>query len=169
MRSNSGLGSGVKSVVRAFWAFIFIIYWYCAVWILQEVSPIWIDGSGPLATFYWGKNWPTPTLSEYHENKHIRLQFLWPYWIAAAIVTLAGCGVTPWLARRWKVRQSRLFLISAVIDLAALAPVAAISDLGTAFGIWRGPAMLALPALKIAIPLSLLAGGVSVIRFRFRR
>jgi hypothetical protein len=43
-----------------FWLVAVIVYWRCARWFLFYAAPIYVDGGGPSATFYWGRHL-TPT------------------------------------------------------------------------------------------------------------
>jgi hypothetical protein len=159
-------------VRRFYWPLAISTYWLCALWFLFWVSPISVDGSGPVPTLSWGgypPNYLAPTLAEYDRSTDIRLQFLYPYWIAASIVTFLGCGPTTWLLRARRQWRSHLFLISSATTLFSLLLVGMISDLGIARHIWSGPTMYedlahARPFLAIMIPMSLLAGFVSLAR-----
>lgn len=156
---------------RLYWPVVITAYWLCALWLLFLVSPVSVDGSGPGATFYWGTDPPAPTLAEYDRSLGARLPFLYPYWVAASIISIVGCGLTPWLVRLWRPRRSRLFLVSSATTLCSLLLVGAVSDVGTALHNWRGPAMFAgvsylLPFLKVLVPMSLLAGLLALARDR---
>ena len=150
---------------------IFGVYWLSALWLLMKVSPISIDGSGPVVTFYWGSHPPTPTLAEYDRSVGARLPFLYPYWLAASIITFMGCGLTGWLVRLWKPRRSRVFPLSFTTTLVSLLLVGAISDVGISRHIWWGPTMYGgLPYLwqflKVLLPMSFLAAILAHVRNR---
>lgn len=156
---------------RFFWPVVIPAYWLCALWLLFKVSPISVDGSGPGATFYWGNNHPSPTLAEYDRSIGAHLPFLYPYWIAASIITFLGCGLTTWLVRLWRPRRSHLFLVSSATTLASLLLVGAMSDVGIACHIWMGPTMFGdlyslVTFLKILVPVSLLSGILALARNR---
>ena len=153
-----------------FWLVAVIVYWRCARWFLFYAAPIYVDGGGPRATLYWGRHL-TPTLAEWDRDVHTQILLLYPYWIATSIITFLGCGLTPWLVRRWRPRRSRLFLVSAAGTFVSLLLIEAISDAGTALHIWRGPTMYSeietvLAFLKVMVPMSLLAGVLALARDR---
>jgi len=153
------IGFGRRFLGRA----VIVVYWCCALLLLYRVSPISFDGDGPTATFYWGNHEPTPTCGEYDRNIGVRLQFEYPYWCAATIVTLAGCVVAPWLVRRWRPRRSRIIALASTATLLLLLLVCAVADLSVALHMWWGPMTYASLAnmwvsLKVMIPMSLLAG-----------
>ena len=155
-----------------YWPVVITSFWLCALWVLFKASPISVDGSGPSATLYWGSHPPTPTLAEYDRSFGARLPFLCPYWIASSVITFLGCGTTTWLIRFLKpMRRRHLFLASSATTLVSLLMVGAISDLGNACHIWRGPTMYGAlsypwPLLEILLPMSLLAGVLAVARDR---
>jgi hypothetical protein len=156
---------------RFCWTVLVIAYWFCALGIIYDVSPISEDGSGPTPTFYWGNHRPEPSVAEYYGNVGTRLQFLYPYWVAASLITFLFCGPTTWVVRLWKPMRSRLFLVTSAVALFWLLLAAAVSDLGIAFHVWRGPVMYedvsyALPFLKIMVPISLFAGVLALARDR---
>jgi hypothetical protein len=145
-----------------YWPVATTAYWFCALWLLFRVSPIYEDGFGPSASFYLGNS---PTTYR---------QLLYPYWIAASIITFVGCGLTTWLVRLWRPRRSRLFLVSSVMTLVSLLLVGAISDVGISRHIWRGPTMYGglsylWPFLKFLVPMSLFAGVLALARDRLDR
>jgi len=161
----------VGSRRRFYWLVVITVYWLCALYLLFWMSPISVDGGGPSVTFYWGNHPPTPTMADYDRNIVTRLPFLYPYWFAASIITFLGCGLTSWLVRLWQPRHSSLFLVSSATTLVSLLLVAAISDIGSADHVWRGPMMYVavssfLVGLKVVIPMSILAGLVPLIRDR---
>lgn len=133
-------------------------YWLCALWLLIRVSPISVDGSGATATLYWGESTPDASLREFEEDAAVRRRFLRPYWIAASIVTLIGCGLALWVTR-----CRRRCIVASIGSFSLLLVAGAVSDLGIALRLWTGPAMsfgfsYALPFLEVFVPLSLLAG-----------
>lgn len=143
-----------------YWLVAITSYWFCALWLLLRVFAISDDGYGPSASFYW-RNHPPSTYP----------RLLYSYWIAASIITLLGCGLTTWLTRIWKPRRSHLFLVSSATTLFSLLLIGAISDVGIAHNIWRGPSMYAgfsylWPFLEVLVPISLLAGFLALARNR---
>ncbi|MGA8437918.1 MAG: hypothetical protein WB762_10930 [Candidatus Sulfotelmatobacter sp.] len=160
-----------KFLRRYFWLIAIPVYWLCAFWLLASVFRITADGSGPTATFYWGDQPPTPTLPEYYENLGIRLRFLYPYWIAAAVITELACGVTARVVFLLLPKSRRVFLASFVTCLLLLLLAQAISDIGTTLHLWRASMMYIsffsiFWGLKAFIPLSLLAGCLALARSR---
>ncbi len=156
---------------RYFWLVAMPAYWLCTFWLLISVFRITADGSGPTTSFYWGDHPPAPTLAEYYQNLDIRLRFLYPYWIAAAIITALACGVTGKLVRFLRPKSSRLFLASFATCLFLLLLASAISDAGAALRLWRAPMMyISISSifwgLKVFVPLSLLAGCLALARSR---
>jgi hypothetical protein len=163
----------VKFTRRFYWVALVTVYWFCALWLLFFVSPISVDGGGPTPTFYWGFHRPAPTLEEYHRSILTRLLFLYPYWVGASIITSLGCGLTTWIVRLWSPRRPPLFLLSSAATLLSLLLVGAVSDLGNAVHLWRGPAMYGgieytLPFLEEMVPMSLLAGVLALARDRLK-
>ena len=124
-----------------FWLIVVPLYCWCAIRLLFWQSPVLWDGSGPLSTFHWGR-WgkmpPTPTAQEYHRSIAIRQELLYPYWVAASLITFAGCGLTTLLVRLAKPRRSRPFLAPAATTFVLLLVIAALSDVGIAFHLWAG-------------------------------
>jgi len=112
-----------------YWLAVIPAYWYCAFRLLEHMSPAFIDGGGAVAGFYWGGHWPTANLPELNQNRCLPNRFMYPYWIAAALVTVLG-----WCAARLQ-RPARTML-------ALLLVVAAASDAGDAFRLWRSARFL---------------------------
>jgi hypothetical protein len=145
-------------------------YYFFAFWVLQQRSPIRFDGSGPMATFYWGKHYPTVSLAEYFGSSYIRREFIYPYLIGAVIVTLLGCGLVGMIVHASRPKRSRLFMISFGTCFVTLLAVAAASDSGTVLRLWNGPLLWAAPILlfSITIPMSLISGLLSLAEQRLR-
>ncbi len=157
----------MKVLLRRYWLLVSPIYWAATVGLLWHACPPSTDGSGPMATFYWGKHSPTPTLSEYHDNLSVQLKFIYPYLFAAVIVTLLGCGAASWITRRFKLTQSRHFLASVGISLSLFLLTAAISDTGGKLGLWFGPRIYydlfsVLVLLKVTLPVAFASGLLSL-------
>ena len=93
------------------------------------MSPVWIDGGGPTATFWWGEHSPTPTLAEYDQDGRFARQFMYPYWVAAAIATALGYMAARLRRPGWMAFV--LFLLAA-----------AIADCGDLLHVWHGPRFL---------------------------
>src|SRR5258705_6809348 len=88
-----------------YWLIAVTAYWFCARWLLYRVFRIFIDGGGAMATFYWGDHDLGANLADYIQNRGTRLRFLYPYWIAASVITFVGCGLTTWLICLFKPRR----------------------------------------------------------------
>jgi len=144
-------------------------YWLCALWLLFKVFPIYFDDGGPMPTFSWANHPSLPTYAEYNRSIGIRLAFFYPYLVAASIIAFLGCGLTTWLVRLWRPIRSHLFLAASATTLFSLLLAAAMSDVGTALHIWRGPMMYGtfynvFVFLKVMVPVSLLGGLVALVR-----
>lgn len=145
-----------------FWPVAVAVYWLCAIWLLFKASPIYEDGYGRIPSFYWGARAPA-------SYAHL----LYPYFVAASIITFLGCFLTTWFVGHLHRTHFGLFLISALIEFLSLLVAAIISDAGTALHIWIGPTMLGafsgvLALLKVLIPMSVLAGAFAVTRNRLK-
>ena len=150
------------------------IYWFCALWLLFRFSPIFVDGSGATASFYWGNHLPAATLSDYQRIPAARLRFLYPYWYGSTIITLVGCVLAPWILQIINSKKWHLFTASLLTTLCLLLITMGIADLGTALHIWIGPMMYislssTFVGLKVMIPMSILAGLVLVLRNRIHK
>jgi hypothetical protein len=153
----------VRLLRRYYWVILAPAYWLFSVWLLGRVFRISVDGSGPSATFFWGDRVPTPTLAEYQQSLSVQLHFLGPYLVAAAIVTVVGCGLSSKVVTFLHPRNSRLFLTLLATCFFCLLGVAGLSDIGTVLRLWRGPMMYGTVSsfvmiLEVAVPLSVLAG-----------
>ena len=154
---------------RAYWAASVIAYWASALWLLQHTFRISVDGSGLVASFFWGRTPPVATAADYLHNSTTRAAFLYPYYIAASIITLVGCGLAIRMARLWRPTRWRLFFVPSCTALCCLLSIGALSDLVVALNIWSGPRMynslLSMMALlEVVIPLSFLSGLSAVFR-----
>jgi len=155
---------------RYYWMVASPFYCFFAFWVLQQRSPIRFDGSGAMATFYWGKHNPSASLAEYFGSSYIRREFMYPYVIGAIIMTLSGCGFVGMMVHALRPKRSRLFMISFGTCFVTLLAVAAASDSGTVLHLWNGPLLWAAPILllSISIPMSLLSGLLSLAEQRLR-
>jgi len=162
------------SLVRRllFWLMAVAAYWYCARWLLYSLFPIFVDGSGPMPSYFWGNAPASPTMGQWNTSlsAHIAVEF--PYLAAASAITLLGCGLTTWLVRIWKPPRTRLFRTASTATLVSLLLLQAASDTGTALHFWRGPTMygslhsIMYFVFKTMIPVSLLAGVVALLHRR---
>jgi hypothetical protein len=155
----------------AFRLAVVVAFWYFARWLLFTSFPVYVDGAGPIPSFYWGHRPPAPTLAEWNTNFHAQARVLCSYWIAASVITLLGC-VAAWLVRHWLTRPLQLFVATSTATLISLLLVEALSAVGNAAHIWRGPTMysdihMAFIFLKLLIPVSLFAGTLALARSHF--
>jgi hypothetical protein len=123
-RDAAGSNLEMRWLRRFYWLAVIPVYWYCAFRLLEHLSPAFIDGGGATAGFYWGEHWPTAGLPELYQTHRLPNRFMYPYWIAAALVTVLG-----WCATR--VHRP------ACTMLALLLVVTAVSDAGDEFRLWR--------------------------------
>lgn len=163
----------VRSMRWFHWAAIVTGYWLCSLWLLFNLCSISIDNFGATTGFNWGA-WgstsPTPALFDYDNSFAVRIQFFYSYWVGSLILTLSGCALTPWLLRLWNPR-AHSFLLASMITLISLAVVGAISDLGVAYHMWRGPVIYydfnhLRPFLTLIVLSSLCAGVLVLVRGR---
>jgi hypothetical protein len=128
-RDTAGSNVEMRWLRWLYWLAMIPAYWYCAFRLLEHMSPAFIDGGGAVAGFYWGEHWPTADLPELNLSHRLPKRFMYPYWIAAALVTVRG-----WCAARLQ-RPARTML-------AMLLVVAAASDAGDVFRLWRSARFL---------------------------
>jgi len=145
-----------------FWLTAAGVFWIFALGLLHSVFPIYDDGYGRVATFYWGSR---PTSDS---------QLLRPYWVAASVVTFLGCGATAWSVLRRKPWRLGPFQFSAATTFLALLLVGAIADSGVALHFWRGPMFYGafdsvFAFLRVLVPMSIIAGMLAVARDRLNR
>jgi len=125
-----------------------------------------------MPSFYWSKSRPpTPGFGEYYKNRRYydRL-FSLPYYTAAVVITVLGCGIAPWIARRWARQRNRLFFISAGATLVLMCIASLVLDVGEVPGWWVGPRILLIEwrysnpwvLLKLFVPPCILSGAVAV-------
>ena len=153
---------------RLYWCLAITLYGILIYYVLREVSPVMIDGSGPLPSFRW-TNLPTPDLREYYARRsYYDFQYFVPYAVAALIITILGC-VGPLICRRAGLMPQHPIVGAMVVTFILLVLVAAASDLGGMVGLWYGPRtllrrsfdMFDVPVLaKIFVLPSLLSGAV---------
>lgn len=156
---------------KFWWCVILLIYWAVVVHFLRSASPVYIDGGGPEPSFYWGRRPPMPDLGEYNRwERYFNFLYSLPYYVAAFIITLLGCGVAPLLGRRWAPLKGG-FLRRAAATLALLLVAAMLSDAGVLLRIWYGPVFLlhkyydpfTIWALaKVFVPATVLSGLIAV-------
>jgi hypothetical protein len=164
----------MKQFVRHLYSSMFVLgYYLCALGLLCFVFRISGDSGGPSATFYWGASTLHVVPTAYYGSWSVRLQFLYPYLLAAAVITALGCGVTRQLVRLVHPRRSRLFVTSFSIGLSSMVFACVVSDVGTVLHFWRGPAMFSsfgsvFSILEVAVPLSVLAAFLIFARFSSR-
>ena len=157
-----------------YWCFVIPLYWFTVVHVLRGVSPVFVDGSGPMPSFYWSKHMPTPGLSEYYRNRsQFDRLFSIPYYVAGLILTIVGCVIGPEIARHRTRTAWRMFMIASTVTLMMLLAVAVTSDVGGIFGCWNGPRILLMRSFsaydvfvlaKVFLLASILSGGVTLCR-----
>jgi hypothetical protein len=132
---------------------------------LRDASPVWMDGGGPMPSFF-SDNMPVPELGEYYRRQaYYDLLYAIPYATAALVITAAACGVAPRLLCRPHDLRS---VCAATLLLVLLLAVG--SDIGSHLRWWNGPLFLLYPEFglydlvmlaKLIMPISLLAGAVA--------
>lgn len=93
-----------------------------------------------------------------------------PYYKAALVITILGCGVAALVARRRAGSRVSTFFTSAGATLVLICSAALAVDVGEVLGWWMGPRILliswvyldAMVVLKLFIPPSILGGAVAV-------
>jgi hypothetical protein len=94
-------------MLRSLFTLAVIAFWFLEHAVLQWAAPIYVDGAGPLASFYWGQALD-PTLAEWHRSAELQEAFLLPYKIVATILTFIACVLIPFVSTRmWS--RSNLF------------------------------------------------------------
>jgi hypothetical protein len=132
-----------------FWCIMVPLYWAAVVHILRDVSPVFVDGGGPMPSFYWTERMPLPGLGEYYTNRiHFDRVYSIPYYVAGFILTVLGCGLAPQIAKRRTKSTWRIFVIASGAIVTLLILVSAISDAGGRMGWWYGPRILLMHSLS---------------------
>ena len=126
------------SAIAAYWIFAFSQF-------VQMFRPAVSDFGELSMDFDWGS------------GPHTVGTVLHTYYVAASIMTVLGCGLTPLLVWYWKPKASRIFWISTAVSFVSLALVAAIVGIGNTHEIWRGPPVSKLiqnllPCMHFALP-----------------
>jgi hypothetical protein len=133
--------------------------------ILRRVAPIYVDGAGPMPSFYWGPA-PTPTLREWRDNPEFQRLFLRPYKVVASLLALVGGVLVP-ISTRAFFKTSSMFRVSAAICFVVLLAISAVHDVIARAGVFEGmKIILSLGSLRVfnaaAIPAALLSGAIAV-------
>ena len=159
-----------------YWCFVVPLYAIIVYYLLRYVSPVMLDGSGPMPSFYWSRPVPAPDVKEYYSRRsYYDFDYTVPYLVAASLITIIGCGIGPLVTRRVRWLSSHPFMGSSIATLAILLVAALVSDTGDLIKLWSGPLMLvhsfqtdSLVALvKLLLPPVLLSGAVSFGDSRF--
>ena len=155
-----------------YWTLIVPLYWALVVHVLRDASPVFVDGCGPMPSFYWGRHTPFPKFHEYYENRaNLDLVFSIPYYVAGLVVTVLGCGIGPQIAKGVTKGVRLRFVISSAAALIMLLVLAVISDVGGLLDWWIGPRFLLMRSFsaydvlvlaKTFLPASLLSGFVAL-------
>ena len=114
-----------RRLARNYWGWVSPVYCGAAFAVLWYLCPYQEDGSGPMATFFCA-NCPTPTGSEFRDHYwELIWPFAIPYFVAACLLTVLGCGLAPRLARSWwrvgLVSWGLIVLLAVVVDLGSWA------------------------------------------------
>ena len=126
-------------VCRAPWC---AAYWAIAVRILMNVSPVYMDGSGPMPSFYWARE-PVPDIGNYNRHRAFYDAFYArPYYLAASAIAIAGCIVAPYLAAKLRRSSSGVFANTAGLTLALMLLLAIGCDVGARHRWWESPLFL---------------------------
>jgi len=116
-----------------------LVYWAATFWWLRTTSPVYMDGGGPMPSFYWGETL-LPGLGEYYARQsYYDWHYALPYLVVGLIAAVLSCTVAPVLYERGWARSSNVFVGNALLAVALLAIAALASDLGGILGWWSGP------------------------------
>ena len=161
----------IEMLRRLCWGVILLLYWATVVHFLRVASPVFIDGGGPMPSFYWGHA-PQPEMGEYmRRQSHYDLLYSIPYYVAGLVITFIGCGATPLILRRLRASPTHAFRNSAGTTLALVLLVAMAFDACTLLGAWKGPLFLLtryldaftiLSLCKVLLPACILSGAIAV-------
>ncbi|MBI5084552.1 MAG: hypothetical protein HZB13_08145 [Acidobacteria bacterium] len=142
--------------------------------LLKSASPVFMDGGGPMPSFYWGRA-PLPDLAEYYSHRsYFDMLYSLPYAVAGLVMTIIGCSITPLVVRRLRHPWSGTAMGTAVgataASFALLSLAALASDVGSLMGAWSAPRFYlsrdvdlyrVVAMTKILVPTSLLSGAVA--------
>jgi hypothetical protein len=139
--------------------------------ILRWAAPIYVDGSGPMPSVYWGHP-PTPTFAEWRDNPEFQRLFLRPYKIVATLLALIGGVLVPVSIRAFS-KTSSVFRANAATCFVVLLAISAVHDVIARARMFEGmPIILSLGSLQVfaaaAIPAALLSGAIAVALYRVR-
>ena len=125
-----------------YWLIVLPLMGAAVVYLLREASPVFIDGSGLMPSFYWGRA-VTPSLGEYNSHRsYFDSLFLRPYLVGALVVIVLGCGVARTLSRRVRIFSSHTFWAPAGVAIVLLLLASVVSDAGILLRVWWGPIIL---------------------------
>ena len=99
---------------------------FAALWYL---CPYQEDGGGPMATFFCAKC-PSPTGGEFRDHYwELIWPFAIPYFVAACLLTVLGCGVAP--------RFGQGALRTGAVSWLLIVLLAVVVDVGSRTGLWN--------------------------------
>lgn len=121
---------------------IWVLYAAVIHGILRRNCPVWMDGSGPMPSF-WCTRCPQPDIGDYNANQaYFDSIYERPYLAASVALTLLTCVTAPALLRRLRphhpVTGTSAALAAAVLFLTTLI----LSDLGSHWRLHDGPRFL---------------------------
>lgn len=128
---------------NSLWAAGYILYWAATVAHLRRMLPIYLDGSGPTPTLFWGRP-EAPDLGEYYRRQsHYDFIYLVPYLVLALVVTTACYAVAPLLLKRFQRLSSRSSAGTAIVALLLLLALSLSSDAASRLGLGAFPRFIA--------------------------
>jgi len=144
-------------------------YWAAMYYLFRDLSPVYMDGAGPMPSFFWSPL-PAPGLGEYYARQdYYDALYARPYLWASSVTTLVGCFVAPVLRGRSKLLSERRFWGTGLVTLSLLLGLILLSDLGSYLGLWDSGLWLLTDwfspydifvRMKWFLPPALLAGAV---------
>ena len=109
-----------------------LLMWLISIRVLRYAFPVYMDGSGPMPSFFYRGY--SPTLYEYYASKlQYDLGFLLPYAIAALVIVVICLCISPAVSSLVGASRAR-FLQQAAVSFALLLAAAGASDLVVRIG-----------------------------------
>ena len=104
--------------------------------LLRNLSPVYMDGAGPMPSFSWSPL-PAPDLGEYYARQdYYDALYARPYLWASSVTTLIGCLMAPVLRGRSKYLSERRFWGTVLVTLSLLVGITLLSDIGSYLRLW---------------------------------